>query len=758
MSQKERNTKEKEKPTRKLTRVMRRRTVAFLAAVLVMLSGLSVRLFQLQVLEHDYWQQQAVAQQLNDIEIPANRGQIYDSNMSVLALTREVFDIAMTPKNINQETTRVKIADELSVMLDIDRDELYEKTTNKQSSYALVKSKVDKEQSDIFSAWVTENKLGSVFHLVSNYKREYPLNNLLSTVIGFVGVDNEAREGLEKEYDEVLSGVPGRMVIAQNTSGDQLPTSSDYEYTVAAQDGNSLVLTIDQYIQQVTEKYLSETLEQYGATNRGCAIVMDPDTCAILAMATKGDYDPNNYLQIADPDVAAQVALLSGDEQAEAVVNARMEQYRNKALDFYEPGSVFKTFTASMGLEEGLVSEESAFYCSGYYTIADRIMRCWVYPNNHGQQTFRTAFANSCNPSFMTLGGKIGATIFSKYYTGFGFTERTGVDMLGEQSVSNKLYYQADSMTPVNVAASSIGQTFKVTPIQMATALCAVANGGYLMEPYVVQQILDSDGNVIENHEPVVRRQVISESTSERVCALLGNAVSSGAIKNAYIAGYRVGGKTGTAQKTETREDDQPAKDQAEVVASFAGIAPSEDPEVVVLVMIDEPQTLKSGGGVAAPAAKKILRDILPYLGVEPNYTAEEIAGLDRSVPQVTGNKVSVAATTLGNASLSYYTVGKGDTVVRQVPESGTSIPKNGTVWLYTDESETQMATVPDFTGRNVAQVNQAAQAAGINVLLSGISTTGGAASASQQSATPGQKVPKGTVITVEFSYADRIF
>ncbi len=747
-----------EQSARLMTRSMKARALAVAGVTFLCFALLIVQLFRRQVLQQDYWQQKAVAQQLSDVQISANRGQIYDANMSVLALTREVCTIVMSPKNIRQETTRQMIADELSEMLEVDRDTLYKQTQDSESQYKVVKSKVDRSVGDEFIKWVNEKRLGGVFRVVTDYKREYPLNNLLSTVIGFVGTDNVAREGLELKYDEVLSGVPGRMVIAQNTSGDQLPTSLDYEYTVDAEDGNSLVLTVDQYIQQVTEKYLSETLEQYRATNRGCAIVMKADTGAILAMATKGDYNPNNYLEISDPTVAEQIALLTGDEQAQALVEARLAQYRNKALDFYEPGSVFKTFTAAMGLEEGLVSESDAFYCSNSYTIADRVMRCWIYPRGHGKQSFRDAFANSCNPSFMTLGGKIGATLFSKYYVGLGFTTRTQVDLLGEQAVSSSLYYDPLKMTPVNVAASSIGQTFKVTPLQMATALCAMANGGNLMQPYIVQQVLDGDGNVVSNTEPVVKRQVISTDTSKRICAMLENAVSGGAIKNAYIAGYRVGGKTGTSEKTETRPGDEDEKKKVEVIASFGGIAPADDPEVVVLVMVDEPQTLKSGGGVAAPLAKKILRDILPYLGVEPNYTAEEIAGLDRSVPQVTGNKVSVAATTLGNASLSYRTVGKGNTVVRQIPESGTSIPKNGTVWLYTDESDVEMATVPDFTGRTVAQVNQAAKVAGINVLLSGISTTGGTASAAQQSATPGQKVPKGTVITVEFTYADNIY
>ncbi len=746
-----------QRPTRRLSRAMRGRAIGIAGVLLACFVLLTVQIFRITVMQQEFWQKKAVAQQLSDIEISANRGQIYDANMSVLALTREVFTIVMSPKNIRQEKTRQMIADELSVMLEVDRDTLYKQTTDSNSQYKVVKSKVNKDVGDAFIEWVNEKGLGGVFRVVRDYKREYPVDNLLSTVIGFVGTDNVAREGLELKYDETLSGVPGRMVIAQNTSGDQLPTALDYEYTVDAEDGNSLVLTVDQYIQQVTEKYLAEAIAEFGATNRGCAIVMDVKTGGILAMATKGDYNPNKYLEIDNPTVAEQIALLSGEEQAAALVQARLEQYRNKALDFYEPGSVFKTVTASMGLEEGLVTESSPFYCGGSFSIADRTMRCWVHPRGHGQQNFRQAIANSCNPAFMTLSTRVGATLFSKYYTGFGFTVRTGVDMLGEPVVSPSLYYDPVKMTPVNVAASSIGQTFKVTPLQMVTALSAIANGGYLMQPYVVQQVLDGDGNVISNTEPVVKRQVISTQTSRRVCDMLEEAVSGGAIANAYIAGYRVAGKTGTSEKTETKDEENQDK-KVEVIASFGGIAPADNPRVAVLVMVDEPQTSKSGNRVAAPMARKILRDVLPYLGVEPNYTEAEIAELDCSVPQVTGKAVSLAATTLKNAGLNYHVVGKGKTVVRQVPESGTSIPQGGSVWLYTDESEVQMATVPDFSGHTVAQVKQAAKNAGINVVLSGLSTSSSTPTASQQSATPGQKVPKGTVITVEFTYSANIY
>lgn len=744
--------KKTEENTPRLTFGMRMRALAFVVAVLLIFTVLGGRLFYVQVMQQEFWQQKAVAQQLSDVPIAANRGQIYLSNMKPLALTREVCTIVMAPKNIYQEKTRVKIADELSEMLDIDREDLYKKTQKSNSQYEVVKEKVDRAVGDEFIAWADENGLEGVFRVVTDYKREYPQNNFLSSVIGFVGADGKGLVGLESQYDSVLAGTPGRMVISQNTSGDQLPTSLDYEYTVDAEDGYSLVLTVDEYIQQVTEKHLVDTLEQFNATNRGCAIVMDPKTGAILAMATKGDYDLNNPFEIGDPEVKAQIEELEGEEKTAARKAALEKQWKNKALEFYEPGSVFKTFTASIGLEEGIVSESVAFTCGSAIQIADKLIRCWIYPRSHGTLPFRDAFANSCNPTFVELSKKIGARLFSKYYVGFGFTSKTGVDLYGEPSVSSSLYYDPETMKPVDVATSSIGQTFKVTPLQMATALCAVANGGYLMQPYIVQKVVDSDGNVIESTDPTIKRQVISADTSKRMCAMLENAVSGGAIKNAYITGYRVGGKTGTAQKTETRPEDEKDEDKIKVIASFGGIAPAENPEVVILVMIDEP-SVRSGGTVAAPLAKNILKDILPHLGVEPNYTEEEIAGLDRSVPQVTNKKVSVAKTTLTNAGLTYKIVGNGSTVVRQIPESGSTIPKNGTVWLYTEGNEPETTTVPDFMGKTVSQVNQLAEKAGINVVLSGISTGGGTASVSKQSATAGQKVPKGTVVTVEFTY-----
>lgn len=750
------NTIAQEKQKRKSDRAVRARSVFLMVAIFACFCLLIGNFFYIQVFQNEMWKKRAVSQQLADIEVPASRGQIYDANMAVLALTREVYTVIMDPSNIKDAATRDMIVEEVSARLDVDKEKLREQASDSSSQYKVVKTKLNKADGDAFKAWAKEQKLTTVFYLVDDFKREYPLKNLLSCTLGFVGTDNQAREGLELQYDSILSGTPGRMVVTQNENGDRLPNSLNYEYVVDAVDGHSLVLTVDQYVQQVAEKYLQETVDQYAATNRGCAIVMDVQTGAILALAVKGDYDPNNYLAIGNPTLAEQIAQLSGDEYNEALVKARLEQYRNKSLDFYEPGSVFKTFTAAMGLEEGLVKEEDTFYCSPF-TIADRTMECWA-DHSHGQQTFTQAIANSCNPVFMTVSQKIGTRLFSKYYTGFGFTEKTGVDMLGEPSVSANLYHTADRITPVDVATSSIGQTFKATPLQMVTALSAIANGGNLMQPYIVDKIIDSNGNVISATQPTARRQVVSADTSKRVCAMLENAVSGGAIKNAYITGYRVAGKTGTAEKTETRGEDDDDDAIVEVVASFGGFAPADDPQVAVLVMIDEPQKLKSGGGVAAPAARKILEDILPYLGVEPNYTEAEIAGLDRNTPNVLGSTPTSAATVLKASSLSYRVVGKGDTVTMQVPPAGSTLPKDGTVWLYTDASETEKTAVPDFNGLTLSQVKQLAKQKGLNVLMSGVNSTGGVPKASRQSAEAGTEVAKGTVIKVEFTYADNIY
>lgn len=743
-------------PTTKApTRQMWRRSIVVLVILIgFCFSAVIGKLSILQIVQADEWRERAVAQQMSDSIISPKRGTIYDTNMTVLAQSATVWTVIMSPKDIKDEDTRVKIADELSAMLEVDRDTLYKKTLKTNSQYEVVKSKIEHPLAETLSTWIQDNDLTGVFRIIEDYKRYYPLNSLASEVLGFTGTDNNGLYGLEAYYEETLAGKPGRIVTAKNGWGDELSTKLKFEKTVDAEDGNSLVLTIDSTVQYYAEKYLEIAVKENGCTNRGACIIMNVNTGAIVAMATKGDFDPNDPMTVTDPDAAAAIALLSGDERSEALIKAREAQWVNKPIsDYYEPGSVFKVFTSAMALEEGVVNEETPFYCNGYINVAGERIGCHKR-TGHGSENFAQAVSNSCNPAFAEIGQKLGRTLFWKYYQGFGFTERTGIDMLSESRVTSALYHNEEQLDIVQLSVSAFGQTFKVTPIQMITAMAAVANGGKLMQPYVVQQVLDADGNVVENTEPVIKRQVISEETSDRLCKILDVSVNSGS-KNAYVAGYRVAGKTGTSDKT----DQNLQTGSNDVVASFAGFAPSDNPQYAILVLLDEPQvSVRFGGTISAPVAQKIMAEALPYLGVEPVYTDEEIASMERTTPDVMDKEVSTAQTMLTNSELRYKVVGSGSTVIKQVPGKGETIPKNGIVVLYTEEGElSRTTTVPNFSGMTLAQANVAAANANINIQMSGLGLESGEAKASTQSIAEGTSVPLGTVVEVDFLYQDAI-
>lgn len=731
-------------------RGMKIRAAAVMAAVMIFFIAVTGQLFQLEIVQGDELQQLAVSQQLSDTITSPNRGTIYDSNMNVLAESQLVWTVIMSPAAISSDEERVKIADEVSALLEVDRETLYNKTLKTYSQFEYIKKKVPRATVEKLEAWVSENAMGQVFRVITDYKRVYPYGSLASTVIGFTGSEGTGLYGLEAQYESVLAGEAGRVITTQNGWGEKMPNTLSYEKTIDATDGYSLVLTIDQTVQHYAEKYLEEAVASTGCTNRGLAVVMNVKTGAILALAVKGDFDLNDPFTISDPDMVAQIAELADDQQSAARTAALQKQWTNKVVtDFYEPGSVFKVFTSCMGIEEGVVSANSTFSCSGSLTVQGWTMKCHV-TRGHGTQTFAQAISNSCNPAFMTLGMRIGAVDFFKYYVGFGFTERTGVDMLGESQVTSALYHD-ETMPDVSVAAEAMGQTFKITPIQMITAISAVANGGKLMQPYVVSKQLDSDGNAVSVTEPTVRRQVVSAETAAQVSDMLAAAVNGGGSKNAYVAGYRVAGKTGTADKTEEKKN---------VWASFAGFAPADDPEVAILVVLDEPQSeVRYGGTISAPVAQKILADSLPYLGIEPVYTDAEIAKMNSTTPAVVGNDVTTAQNRIKSQGLECYVVGKGDTVLRQVPEAGAGIPQGGQVVLYTEtDSEEQLVTVPDFRGMTLSQANQAAANAGVNILITGLVTgSTGNPTASKQSIAAGTKISRATVVTVEFIYSDTI-
>ncbi len=759
--------------TRMPTKQMRwrARIVLFAVAVVFFLANI-LQLGKLQLFESEEWQKRAVSQQLSDTVVTAKRGPIYDSNMQLLAASADVWKIVMSPKNIaacdwkdldgvdkKQNLSddkallllRERIATDLSEMFDVDYDKVYEQTGKVNSQYEVIQSKVEYKEKTAFVEWAEKNGLTKAFYIITDYKRYYPQGSLASTVLGFTGTDNVGLEGLEAKYNSVLSGTPGRIVTAQNGIGDEMPTTMEYTKVVDAEDGYGLVTTIDSTVQMYTEKYLGEAVEATGALHRGVAIVMDVNTGAILAMATKGDYNPNDPFAIADANTLQSIEDMPEAERANALYAARQLQWRNKAItDSYEPGSVFKVFTTAMAMEEGKVNENTCYECTNALLVEGwpKPIRCHVYPNKHGTLNLPDAISKSCNPYFMQLGLDMGADTYYKYFNGFGFTEKTGVDMNGEQN--NGIYHSLATLqgSQASLATASFGQTFQVTPLQMITAMSAIANGGKLMTPYVVSQVLDADGNVISTTEPKMKRQIISEDTSARICKILGDIVNGGGSKNAYVAGYRVAGKTGTSEKRATTNED-------DVIASFCGFAPADDPQVAVLVLLDDPQTdIRYGGTLSAPVAQKIFESILPHLGVEPSYTEEELSSLSRITPDVTGQEVAVAQNKITNAGLKFSVVGNGDKVVMQVPEAGQTIPAGGTVLLYTEESAADMVTVPDFTGLTVTEVNARAAQLGLNVQLTGlISGSGEAALSNRQSIKQGERVFKGTVIEVNFYY-----
>lgn len=760
--------------TRTPTRQMRVRAHISVLIVAVLFFFVCVlRLGYLQIIEAEDWQRRAVSQQLSDTVVSAKRGPIYASDMTPLAESADVWKIIMSPKNIaacdwkelegvdkernlsdeeGRELIRRRIAKDLAAMFKLDEETLYEKTGKTHSQYEVIKSKVEYNQKTEFSAWAEKNGLNYAFYIITDYKRYYPQGTMASTVLGFTGSDNNGLEGLEAKYESVLSGTPGRIVTAQNGIGDQMPTTMEYTKVVDAVDGYGLVTTIDPTIQMYTEKYLAEAVEATGTLHRGVAVVMDVHTGAVLAMSTKGDYNPNDPFTIADPTTQELLAQLAGDEQDAAISKARQTQWNNKAItETYEPGSVFKVFTTAMALEEGLANENTSFTCKGAISVPGHTIHC--HTRSHmGVLNLHQAVSNSCNPYFVQLGQKIGPSVYYKYFNGFGFTEKTGIDMNGEMSNAG-LYHSYETLATYesSLATASFGQTFKVTPIQMITAMCAIANGGKLVTPHVVSKVLDADGNVVSETQTNVKRQIISEDTSRRICSILGDIVNGGGSKNAYVAGYRVAGKTGTSEKRDTVEN----KD--DVVASFSGFAPADDPKVAVLVLLDDPQTeIRYGGTLSAPVAQKIFESIMPHLGIEPSYTAEELSSLSRTVPNVVGQTPSVAQNKVSNTGLKATVVGSEDKVVRQVPEAGQSIPAGGTVLLYTEEDDVTMVTVPDFTGRSVTEVNSIAASLGLNVQMQGL-VGGSSASAvsNKQSVKAGAEVPKGTVITVNFAYTD---
>lgn len=716
---------------------------------------LGFRLFDLQILSYDKYYDDTNNGITSETTVTASRGKIMDCNGVVLADNETVERVFISPVDMDNDAERKLVSEKLSAILDVDYDVIYAKACKANRKDETIKKNVGKAEADLVRAFIDEYGLDSV-HLVAYTTRYYPYGNLLCHVLGFTGADNQGLYGLEYEYDEYLTGVDGKIVTAKNGLGNDMPY--EYEQYIDAENGYTLVLTIDYNIQSMLEKYLEECLEESEAGNRVTAIIMDPDTGGILAMATKPDFDCNDPYTL---DYKSQALLEACEyekgstEYLEYNTTLLMQMWTNKAInDLYEPGSTFKAITCSMAIEEDVVTRDTAFYCPGYHYVEGYGNIHCFKRYGHGPMTLALGLQKSCNPVLMMTAERLGEETFYKYYEAFGYTSLTGIDLPGE---AKTLYHTYDNFNNVNLAVYSFGQTFKTTAIQQITALTAVANDGYLLTPHIVRQILDDDGNVIADFETNVKRQVISSDTSAEIMDILEEGVTQklGAV-NAGVSGYKIAAKTGTSEK----RDKPDANGEFTLrIGSCVSIAPSDDPAAVVLVIVDEPTESKAEGSlIAAPYNSKIMSELLPYLGYEPDYSGNSMVYKTYTLSDYSGKSVTEATAALKKLGLSVTVKGSGDTVIAQMPKAGeTLLLKNGKVILYTEGAQgSETVKVPDVIGKSASEANELILNSGLNICITGI-TSSESCYAVKQYPEAGTVVPVGSVVTVELRYNDEV-
>ena len=733
-----------EKPKRnqnRVTREMRIKAAVVVLAFFAFAVCIVYNMFNVQIVNYEEYKAKASSIQLRDTKISPKRGTIYDRNMKVLAQSATVWTVFVSPAESDEEQHQ-RIAEKLEEILGADKEKTLAKLAKTSSYYEIIEYKIDKPEADAIRQWCQDEKISGV-NLVEDYKRYYPYGSFAATILGFCGTDNQGLAGLESYYDEELTGVQGRVISAKNGWG--LDMGYEYEELNAAQNGYSLVTTIDETIQHFLEKRLSTKVEEYNVQCRGVGIVMNVNTGEIYAMSTKPDFDPNQPFEIYDEEVKAALEEITDEtEYNNAVSQARQSQWRNKAVsDLYEPGSVFKIVTASSALDSGAATEHTGFYCKGYVEVGGWRIRC----NNtagHGALTFEKALIESCNPSFIDMGQRMGIQTFVDYFESFGLSEKTGIDLPGEQK---SITYNAQTMNETSLASNSFGQTFKVTPIQMITAVATAVNGGNLVTPHLVSKLVDEDGNTVKVLTPEPKRQVISEEVSELICGMLLENGTTGNAKWSYVPGYRVGGKSGTSQKLDTAMDD-------DYIASYVGVAPCDDPEIAILIFFDEPRTTSYyGGPLSGPVVGDLMGEVLPYLGVEPVYTDAEKANVSQFVNNVTNQNVTDARVTLQRAGFNVKVVGSGNTVVSQFPTNSMKIQKGSIVVLYTDaDTESVMVTMPDLSNKSASSAETTMRGLGLNVKFTGVSASSSGAVVASQQIPSGDKIPMGTIVEVSLT------
>ena len=782
-------------------RVIFRRTIFLMVMCgIVLFIPLFWKLWDVAIVHHDQYQQQAIDQQTLDLSVSASRGDIYDRNGNLMAMSATVYTLVLSPRDLvgsvdqkdytdkdgnpDEAAYNAAVAEKQEQIVDdlmdlvpgLDEERLNTQVHATQYAYREIKTNIEEEEAETIRAYITENKTSHYLYLISGTKRYYPYASLAAQALGFVNAEGGAY-GIEAMYNDVLEGTSGRVVTTKTAAGTEMYNS--YSEFVDAIDGYDLTLTIDATIQSYLEKTLEEGIQDYDVREGGFAIAMDPNTGAILGIASSPDFDPNNYSQVTDGLLLQQIEEesaqlyeslkannteglteeeLQSQARSQAYSNAVNAQWRSKAInDRYEPGSTFKALVLAAALEEGVVSESDTFTCTGSVMVPgyDKPIHC-SRRQGHGTQTLAEAVQNSCNPAFIAIGQRLGVDTFYDYFEAFGLKEQTGVDLPGEASTQGNIW-DRDVMTGVDLAVASFGQRVEVTPLQMIAAFASVINGGNLVQPYVVQSISTKDGTVVHNTEPQVVRQVISQQTSQTAAKILETVVSDGTGGNAYVAGYRIGGKTGSSEvKTE----------EGRTIVSFMGFAPADDPQVIVLIAYDKPQESEtdpkrsttgiyiSGGNMAAKKAGPLIAEILDYMGVEKQYTEAEAATVDVSAPRVTGMTVADAGAALEKKNLKYRTVGEGDTVTAQIPAAGAAIPGGSTVVLYLGDAQPEgTGSVPDVVGLSYEAAKKKLEEAGFFMRASGVSTYySNTTTADSQSVEEGTEAAIGTVVDVQFS------
>ena len=745
-------------------------------AVLAMLAfvPVSLRLFDLMVLQYDHYAGLALRNQSRTTQVTAERGIIYDVNMNILAGSQSVENVYLDPHELKQAKEDIgEISYVLGEILDINPEWIAQQATDIKMRYKLIAACVDLETASRIRQYINEQDVSGI-HLEPNTKRFYPYGALASQVIGFTNASNIGSEGIEAAYNGYLAGTAGKVITTKGNNEMDMPFS--YEKYVQSIPGCDVVLTLDATVQQCLEKRMAEAIARYDVQNGAFGIVMNVKTGEILAMATLGGYDPNAYLEVYDSRQAQLVEKLrvayllhpqgsaAYDEglqkYKEALQNARLKQWRNRVIsDGYEPGSTFKVLTMAAALDSGAITLKNQFYCSGSAHISGRaqLLHCWRAAG-HGSETTAQALQNSCNIAFANIALELGGERFYEYIKNFGILEKTGLDLSGESKgvfFDKALVTNTQKWGTASLTSASFGQTFKLTPLQLVRAISAVVNGGYLMEPYIVSEVLDVNGNTVLKQEPTVVRQVISEETSRVMCKLLESVVTEGTAKNASVAGYAIGGKTGTSEKIDVLDENgQPTLDK---IVSFVGVAPMDDPEYIVLVALDTPSRSTgiyiSGGVMAAPTVGAVMEDILPYLGVERQYAATDIRSQAVMMPDLTGLTFKEASAALKKLNLTAVRVGEGEVLTAQIPATGQTLPGGSQVLLYFGQAaQTEYVKVPDFSGMTRQQASDAAGLLGLYILVSGNPSVESKVVAIGQSVASGTELPRGSTITLNFA------